>query len=95
MKTDIFSTFIKNDVNFFEIYKSGELISRLNNDINQAKSAISNNLTFLIRNIVNIIGTLIVLFVMSWRLTFIVLTIVPIYAFVTLQYTQKAKKLVK
>ena len=47
------------------------------------------------RNIVNIIGTLIVLFFMSWRLTLIVLTIVPIYAFVTLQYTSKAKVLTR
>ncbi len=32
---------------------------------------------------------------MSWKLTFIVLTIVPMYAVVTLQYTRKAKMLVR
>jgi ABC-type multidrug transport system fused ATPase/permease subunit len=32
---------------------------------------------------------------MSWKLTFIVLTIVPIYAVVTLQYTRRAKELVR
>lgn len=32
---------------------------------------------------------------MSWKLTFIVLTIVPIYAVITLQYTRKAKELVR
>lgn len=77
------------------MYKTGELISRLSNDINQAKSAISNNLTYLIRNIVNIIGSIVLLFMMSWKLTLIVLTIVPIYAVVTLQYTRKAKLLVR
>jgi ABC-type multidrug transport system fused ATPase/permease subunit len=32
---------------------------------------------------------------MSWKLTFIVLTIGPIYAVVTLQYTRRAKELVR
>ena len=82
-------------MNFFEIYKTGELISRLGNDVNQAKSAISNNLTFLIRNVINIVGSIVILFIMSWKLTLIVLTIVPIYAFVTMQYTRKAKILVR
>jgi len=84
-----------NDLNFFEIYKTGELISRLGNDINQAKSAISNNLTFLIRNLITIFGSIFILFMMSWKLTLIVLTIVPMYAFVTMQYTRKAKVLVR
>jgi ABC-type multidrug transport system fused ATPase/permease subunit len=32
---------------------------------------------------------------MSWKLTFIVLTIVPMYAIVTLQFTRKAKELMR
>lgn len=35
------------------------------------------------------------LFMMSWRLTLIVLIVVPIYAFVTQQYTRKAKLLTR
>lgn len=95
LKAEIYSIFIRNDINFFEIYKTGELISRLNGDINQAKSAVSNNLTFLIRNLVTITTTIILLLVINWKLTFIVMTIVPVFAFVTLQYTRKAKILVK
>lgn len=80
---------------FFEQHKTGELISRLGNDINEAKSAITNNLTFLLRNVIVILGTVVALFIMSWKLTFIVLSIVPIYAFVTQQYTRKSKLLVR
>ncbi len=70
-------------------------MSRLNNDIGQAKSAISNNLTFMIRNFLTIIGNLIVLFIMSWKLTLCILVLIPIYVFVALQYTKKAKALVR
>jgi ABC-type multidrug transport system fused ATPase/permease subunit len=94
MKTDIYSKFIKNDMYFFEQYKSGELVSRLGTDVNQAKSAVSNNLTFFIRNLVTIIGNIIILFVMSWKLTLSVMAIIPLYAAVTIFYNKKYKPLV-
>lgn len=95
MKMDIYSTFIKNDMYFFEQYKSGEFSSRLGNDINQAKSAVSNNLTFLTRNFVTIISNIIFLFVMSWKLTLAVMTILPFFLAVTIYYTKRFKPLVK
>ena len=42
-----------------------------------------------------IIGSIVILFIMSWKLTLIVLTTVPLYSFVTLQYTRKTKELVR
>ena len=95
IRTSIYQIFIKNDLYFFEKHKTGELISRLTGDINQAKSAISNNVGFLIRNTLTIIGNLIVLFMMSWKLSLCVLVLVPVYAFVALQYTKKAKVLIR
>lgn len=95
MRMDIYERFIKNDMYFFEQYKSGEFVSRLGNDINQAKSAVSNNLTFLTRNIVTIIGNIIFLFVMSWKLTLSVMTILPFYLAVTIYYSKRYKPLVK
>lgn len=35
------------------------------------------------------------LFYMNWKLTFIVLTIVPMYALITFQFTRKSKKLIR
>lgn len=42
-----------------------------------------------------IVGSIVIMFTMSWKLTFIVLTIVPIYSAVTLQYTRRTKQLVR
>ncbi len=92
---DIYANFIKNDMFFFEQYKSGEFGSRLGNDINQAKNAISDNLVFLIRNSVTIIANIIFLFVMSWKLTLSVMTILPFFIGITVYYSKKFKPLVK
>ena len=93
MKMSIYSKFIKNDMYFFEQYKSGEFVSRLGTDINQAKSAISNNLTFLIRNFVTIISNIVILFVMSWKLTLAMMAILPFYIAVTIYYNRVYKPL--
>ena len=95
IKTHIYERLLKNDMFFFEKYKTGELISRLRTDINQAKSVISNNLTFLLKNILTIVGNIIILFMMSWKLTLCVLVVVPFYAFIVFQCTKKTKMLVK
>jgi ABC-type multidrug transport system fused ATPase/permease subunit len=95
MKMDIYSKFIKNDMYFFEQYKTGEFVSRLGNDINQAKSAVSNNLTFLIKNFVTILANIVFLFVMSWKLTLSVMTILPFFVAVTIYYSKRFKPLVK
>lgn len=95
MKLEIFAKFIKNDLYFFEQYKSGEFVSRLGSDINQAKSAVSNNLTYLLRNLFTCIGNIIFLFVMSWKLSLSIMTILPLYVAVTVYYSKKHVPLVK
>jgi ABC-type multidrug transport system fused ATPase/permease subunit len=88
----VFASFIRNDMYFFEQYKTGDINSRLGNDINQAKSAVSNNVTFLLRNLLTIIGNIFVLMFMSWKLTMLVLIIVPIYGLVTIIHNRKTKQ---
>lgn len=95
MKNDIFSKFIHFDLYFFEQYKSGELVSRLSSDINQAKSAVSNNLAFFIRSMVIVLITLIILFTISWKLALLVMLIMPMYLVITFQYSKRNKVLIR
>jgi len=95
MREDFYTHFIRNDMYFFEQYKSGELVSRLSSDINQAKSAVSNNVAFLIRNLIIVFSNIIILFTISWELTFFVMLLVPVYSIATLQYSKRSKILVK
>ena len=95
LRTDAITIFFNNDVNFFEVNKSGALLSRIQGDVNQAKTAFSENLTFMIKSIVTIISTLVVMFIMSWKLTLAVFIIVPIYSLVTILYTIKIKSAIK
>lgn len=64
---------------FFTQTRTGELMSRLNNDVVGAQRAISNTLVTIISNIVSLIATLAIMLALEWRLTLLGLAILPLF----------------
>jgi ATP-binding cassette subfamily B protein len=64
---------------FFTQTRTGELMSRLNNDVIGAQNAISNTLVTIISNIVALVVTLAIMFSLEWRLTLLGLVILPLF----------------
>ncbi|MCA9909029.1 MAG: ABC transporter ATP-binding protein, partial [Anaerolineae bacterium] len=62
---------------FFTNTKTGELMSRLNNDVVNAQTAISDTIIGSITQAVQVIATLAVMLTLEWRLTLIGLLILP------------------
>ena len=56
---------------FFTNTKTGELMSRLNNDVVGAQNAISNTIVNIITNLVQAIALIVVMLGLEWRLTLI------------------------
>ena len=63
---------------FFASTRVGELISRLGTDVMTIQDAVTSTLLSLVSQTITLIGGLIIIFVMSWRLTLMMLAIVPI-----------------
>jgi ATP-binding cassette, subfamily B, bacterial len=64
---------------FFTNTKTGELMSRLNNDVVGAQNAISNTIVNIITNLVQAAALLAVMLSMEWRLTLISIVILPLF----------------
>ena len=64
---------------FFTKTRTGELMSRMNNDVVGAQRAISNTLVTLISNVVSLIVTLGIMLALEWRLTLLGLMILPLF----------------
>lgn len=64
---------------FFTQTRTGELMSRLNNDVVGAQQAISNTLVTIISNIVSLVATLAIMLALEWRLTLLALAILPLF----------------
>ena len=64
---------------FFTHTRSGELMSRLNNDVVSAQTAISDTLIGIVTNVITVVVTLIVMLSLSVPLTIIGLIMVPLF----------------
>ncbi len=66
---------------FFTQTRTGEIMSRLNNDVIGAQRAISNTLVTIISNLFSLIATLSIMLALEWRLTLLGLAILPLFLF--------------
>ncbi|VDM40294.1 unnamed protein product, partial [Toxocara canis] len=86
MRCDLFRSLVKQEIAFFDSTKTGEIISRLTADCQTMSSTVAMNLNTFLRNGLMLVGALVVMFALSWRLTMVTFMIVPIVAFVTKAY---------
>jgi len=66
---------------FFTHTKLGELISRLNNDVVGAQTAISRTLVTLVTNTIEVLSLLVVMLMLEWRLTLMGIIILPLFIY--------------
>lgn len=64
---------------FFTETRTGELMSRLNNDVIGAQRAVSETIVTIVTNIIFLIGSLAIMFALEWRLTLLGLAILPLF----------------
>jgi ATP-binding cassette subfamily B protein len=64
---------------FFTHTKTGELMSRLNNDVVGAQRAVTGTFIDIITNIVALVTTLAIMFSLEWRLTLLSIIIFPLF----------------
>ncbi len=64
---------------FFTNTKTGELMSRLNNDVVGAQQAITSTLVNILSNSVTLATTLAIMLSLEWRLTLIAIAVLPLF----------------
>lgn len=91
----MFQKLVQKDIAYYDKNKTGELISRLTSDVSQVESAASDNLSILLRNIIQFLGSLIFLFLISWELTTFIIVATPVISFAVIAIVKISKKLKK
>ena len=66
---------------FFTNTKTGEIMSRLNNDVVNAQTAISDTIVGTVTNAIQFTATLLIMLALEWRLTLLGLLLFPIILF--------------
>jgi len=64
---------------FFTQTRTGEIMSRLNNDVIGAQRAISDTAVSIVSNVVKVVATLAIMFAIDWRLTLLGMAVLPLF----------------
>ncbi len=64
---------------FFTSTRTGEIQSRLSNDVGGVQSVLTDTASSILSNIATVVSTLVVMFILSWELTLLTLAIVPLF----------------
>jgi subfamily B ATP-binding cassette protein MsbA len=95
MREDVLKSFLTFDLTFFNTFRNGEIISRMTNDLQSAKSAVSGNIILLIRNCCLTVFNIVILFALSWKVTLAIIAPMPLYTIITTVHTKLGKKFEK
>ena len=83
------------DMDFFNEFRTGELISRTTNDIDRIRSIVSNMIPELTREFITIIGLLCVVIYQSPKLAFFALVVMPVAIYPISRLAKRMKKISK
>jgi ABC-type multidrug transport system fused ATPase/permease subunit len=95
IRVSLFEKITTLDISFFDENNTGDLVSRLTSDTAAIQSCLSVNVSIGLRSLAQVLISIIILGLMSWKLTLVLLGIVPILLLVSVGYGRYTKKLSK
>ena len=73
IRGDLFAHLQTLPLQFFDTHRKGDLMSLFTNDVDTVSDALNNSFAMLIQTFVQVVGTLVLLFVLNWRLSLLIL----------------------
>ncbi|MDN6104511.1 MAG: ABC transporter ATP-binding protein/permease, partial [Lacticaseibacillus paracasei] len=80
-------------VSYFDTTKSGEITSRLVNDSTQVKDLLANSVPRMVTALMQLIGVLILMLMMDWKMTAIMFAVVPLVILIFLPVATQSRKI--
>jgi len=95
LRVSIYAHLQRMSLRFFTNTKTGELMSRLNNDVVDAQNVISNTIVDMITNLIQVIATLAVMLALEWRLTILGVALLPLFVFVARRIGYRLRTIIR
>ncbi|MDR1734653.1 MAG: ABC transporter ATP-binding protein/permease [Oscillospiraceae bacterium] len=78
LKKQIFASMQKLSLRFYSSKATGQLMERINRDAGQIQHFVIDGIPFLLVNAATLVGIVVMLFLLSWRLAVVVVAVIPI-----------------
>lgn len=92
MRRDVYSKLLSMPMSFFSEKRVGELSNRISSDLSQIQDAISFTLAEFLRGIFTLIIGLVFIFLISPKLAFVMLAVVPVIAVLAVVFGKRIRK---
>lgn len=91
LRQRLFEHILKQEMRFFNKTPVGQLVSRLSNDIEALSELLSTSIVIVVSNLITLVGIVLVMFVLNWRLALISLSVLPIMTIATVYFRVKIR----
>lgn len=92
LRKDISEKINKMELKYYDRVTQGEVLSRITNDVDTINQTLSQSITQIITSIITVIGVLIMMVIISWKMTLIAIVIIPVSASVVGFIIKKSQK---
>lgn len=95
LRKQLFHALMEMEIGFYDQSRVGELISRVTGDSTVLRDACTSQVSTLFKGVATVVGGFVYLFTVSWKLTLVILVLVPALAISARLYGRYAKALSK
>jgi len=92
IRTHMFDRLLRQSLRFYTNVRTAEALSRLQSDVGGIQAVVSNTLVNLASNLLTVVTTMIVIFLLDWRLAIVAMTILPAFILPTRKVGQMRGK---
>ncbi len=93
MRSEVYRALQKLSLNYFENRSTGELMSRVNDDVNYVERIFIDGVEQVVTAVLTLIGITIILFLLHWKLALLALLPIPLLVLGAWKYTLRAHSL--
>ncbi len=92
IRSQLFQHLEKLHMGFYSQTKTGEVVSRVNNDVASLQNIVTTTFINLITDLITVIAILAAVLYLDWRLTLVSLSVFPFFAFGIAYFSKKIRK---
>jgi ATP-binding cassette subfamily B protein len=93
LRTAVYGRLQRMSLAFFTRTRTGEVQSRIANDIGGMQATVTSTATSLVSNLTSVIATIIAMIALDWRLTVVSLLLLPVFVWISRRVGRERKKI--
>lgn len=94
LRTAVYGRLQRMSLAFFTRTRTGEVQSRIANDIGGMQATVTSTATSLVSNLTSVIATIVAMIALDWRLTVVSLLLLPVFVWISRRVGNERKKII-